>query len=34
MPLNQDKGTHFVVAPTVIMEFIGSGENEQLQLAL
>lgn len=32
--LNQDKGTQFVVAPTVIMEFIGSGEGEQLQLAL
>jgi D-lactate dehydrogenase (cytochrome) len=32
--LNQDKGTHFTVAPTVIMEFIGEGESEQLQLAL
>ncbi|GAB4546458.1 MAG: FAD-binding oxidoreductase [Anaerolineae bacterium] len=32
--LNQDKGMNFVVAPSVIMEFIGSGEGEQLQLAL
>ncbi len=32
--LNRDKGTAFAVAPTVIMEFIGAGEGEQLQLAL
>lgn len=32
--LNKDKGMAFHVAPTVIMEFIGAGDSESLQVAM